>query len=176
MKAFVKENRRLLLIGLLALLAGTAIGLLIGLSVGKTQEDAQEARIGDGTRMIRAVHFDACAHETDIVMDASAYIGYTRAELAAHFPDASIIRFGEGEVRLMQVNTGYCPKHYILRLRDDGRLGVMRTDEALFTEELVTLVADEAVMLLPSERNSLESGLPFNSLSEIDAYLESMGS
>lgn len=176
MKAFLKANYRLLWTALIAALAGVAAGAAIGFRGGRDATIPAEVRIGPETRIERIMHFDACSHETESGMDTAAYVGYTRSDLAAHFPEASIIRFSADEVLLMQAQDGYCPRHYVLRLRDDGMLGVTQTDDAFYTEELVTLVAKEPAQFLPSERNSLEAGLPFNSLSEIDAYLESIGS
>lgn len=176
MKEFFIRNYRTLLVAVAAVMAGVGIGVLIGRRTTSADAKRTEDRIGDTTRMERVIHFETCAHETGVPMDPAAYYGYTRDNLAAHYPMASIISFSAEEVRLLQAVPGYCPRHYILRLRDDGMLGVMRTDEAFLTEELVTLVPDETAQLLPNERKHLEEGLPFDTLSEIDTYLESIGS
>ncbi len=180
MKTFLRRNARLILTVLLALTAGAAIGLVAGHGRSQKADESVKAqetvRIGSHTAMERIVHFEACSHEESLRMETAAYLGYTRDELSAHFPDASIIVFNSDQVRIMQVRSGYCPRHYVLRLRDDGSLGVLRTDDSFLTEELVTLIRGETIQIQPNERENLQSGLAFDSLEEIDTYLESMGS
>lgn len=180
MKRFLQENYRVLLLALFAVVAGTCLGLALGHSAAMKGDAAPmseaEMKIADDTRMERLVHFDACEHEMYVDMDQRAYLGYTRDDLTRQFPDASVIQFEKSLVTLMQVNTGYCPAHYVLRLREDGTLGVMQTDSKFFTEELVALLPEESVGFAPSEKANLQAGIAFESLSEIDAYLESVGS
>ncbi|MDO4572245.1 MAG: hypothetical protein Q4C13_02665 [Clostridia bacterium] len=179
MKGFLKENYRMLLLAILSMLAGIAVGACIGIRLpdGGAADTAQAAEsIGADTALERVVHFSACAHETSIPMDAAAYLGYTREDMIRHFPDASIMRFDSEEVTLFQLVQGYCPRHYVLRMQDDGTLQVMKTNDSLLTEELIALLPEEPALLHEAERDGLRAGLAFDSLPEIDAYLESMGS
>ena len=180
MKRFLRENCKVILFALFAVAAGLCLGLVLGRSAAMKGEveplSKAETVIAGDTKMERVVHFSACEHEMYVDMDQQAYLGYTRADLTRQFPDASIVQFEAAEVTLMQVNAGYCPAHYILRLREDGTLGVMQTDSKFFTEELVALLPDESADFAPSEKVHLQAGIAFETLSEIDAYLESAGS
>ena len=180
MKKFLHKNYKLLLSGIIAAAAGLCLGLLLGRNVLKKGDQKPlskaETTITGDTKMERLVHFSACEHEMYVDMDQQAYLGYTRDDLIRQFPDASIVQFEASEVTLMQVNTGYCPAHYVLRLREDGTLGVMQTDSKFFTEELVALLPDESADFAASEKVHLQSGIAFETLSEIDAYLENVGS
>lgn len=180
MKKFILENYRLLLSIFFAVVAGTCLGIAIGRGMAaKGDADSSsksDIAIASDTMMARIVHFDACEHELQVDMDQRAYLGFTRDELSRQFPDASIVDFGASQITLLQVKHGYCPAHYVLRLREDGTLGVMQTDSQYFTEELVALLPDESADFAPSEKVHLQTGIAFETLSEIDAYLESVGS
>lgn len=174
MKAFLTKNYRLMLASVLSLCAGLGVGL----AIRGTQNPvpAAEPIIGEDTVMERVIVFDSCTHEARLLMDRNAYLGYTKEELKRQFPDASISEFSNARVTLVQSQDAYCPNHYLLRLQDDGTLAVMHTDSQFFTEEVVAVLRDEHDALSRLEPSLLTDGLAFSSLSEIDTYLESIGS
>ena len=174
MKAFFKENGRLLLAALCALIAGLSLGFAFFGRNGSAP--AEEVRITGDTLMERVVVFGACSHETRILMDRTAYEGYTREEVQKQFPSASIAEFTAARVTIIQSVDAYCPEHYLLKLQEDGTLAVTHTDTQFFTEEVVAVLRDENDVLSRPGYEALKDGVAFDSLAEIDAYLESLGS
>ena len=177
---FLKDNRRMIALTVVALLCGMVIGLWIGLSIEPDGEQlAQTGNVGVAsvlptTRMARGVLFEKCGHTLDASLSTDAFIGYTQSELETFYPDASVVTFSAEQVYLRQSIDAFCPEHFELRLEEDGALCIFQTDPKLFTENLVqTLDAALVDDMSPSDRNCVRNGLGFDSLADIDSYLES---
>ena len=181
MRRFIRENRRMLILAAVALMAGMVIGVFLGLNMPREDDAATVGRLGvrsvlPGMELERRITYTRCAHETVKQLDPAAFIGYTREELAAFYSGDAVVRFDEEGVVILHTVAGCCPEHVILHLGTD-EFTVSRTDPESFSESLLhTLPLDEAVSLTAEERAALAEGLVFDTLGEIDAYLESMES
>lgn len=182
MREFWEANKYLLLVAVLALIAGTAIGLTIGLAVESPAESSETGSIGvasvlPDTRIERVVTFTRCAHTMTVSVESNGFVGYTKEELAAFYADYEIERFDRELVTITQLVDGCCPEHLLLREDGDDALCVYRTDATFFSEELMRALPFDRLSALPEEtRTSLREGIVFDSLPDIDAYLEGIES
>ena len=182
MRAFWDENKYLLLVAALALIAGMTIGFAIGIAVEPSQDSSETGSIGvisvlPETRIERVATFTRCEHTVRLPVETNAFIGYTREELAAFYADYEIERFDREQVVATQRVNGCCPKHLLLREDGDGAVCIYRTEDAFFSEELVRVLPFEALASLPEDtRASLREGLVFDTFHDIDAYLENIES
>ena len=187
MLSFLRENRRILVCAALALAAGLLLGLALTMApmqqeAEQKQDAAEVDRIGEPsilpeTRVERDICYLGCQHrETVAVTDTSALVGMTRQELAAYWPDAVITSFTSELVRVVVSTESYCPKHLLLRADAQGNLEVcqMQTDTLAMAPVLELEVSLDG--LGEEARAELQEGVLFNSLEEINHYLESMES
>ncbi len=108
----------------------------------------------------------ACGHTVEVV-DNQAVVDKTRAELEALYGPAAVESFSPQAVTMRLAREQYCPQHYVLVLQE-GVLTVRKTDESLQEQVLLTLDVD-----LPEDAAAeCVEGLPFDSLEDINVYLE----
>lgn len=111
----------------------------------------------------------ACGHTVE-VKDPQPAVGKTRAELEEAYGAGAVESFSPEAVALRLKMDLFCPEHYVLKL-ENGTLTVRKTDEQLIEQVLpltldVTLPADAAA--------ECAEGLPFDSLEDINIYLEGL--
>ena len=83
--------------------------------------------------------------------------------------------FTTSKVKLKREIEGYCPKHYLLML-ENSRVCVKRTDPDTLLPYVVMELPVSIGALDETVRMELETGIPFDSLEQIDAYFESLES
>jgi len=116
------------------------------------------------------VRFTKCGHETAIE-PAGGVAGKTRKEIATAYPDYAIEIFDTAYVRIVKSAESYCPAHYTLSMGEDA-LVITKTDvDTLAPKEVMRIIADTS--LLDEEAlAALAAGVTFDSLEDINAYLE----
>lgn len=182
MRAFWEANKYLLLVAILALIAGANIGLAIGFAAAPAAESSETGNIGTAsvlpdTKIERIVTFTRCEHTVSVPVQSNGFVGYTEEELATFYADYEIERFDSEQVIVTQRVDSCCPAHLLLREDGDAALCVYRTDATFFSEELQQALPFEHLSALPEEtRRSLREGVVFATLGDIDAYLESIDS
>lgn len=181
---FIKRNGRILVVTILALAAGIMIGLCIGLSMAADNQslllqptgNVGMASVLPETRIVRHVRFESCGHEVLSEPPQKAFIGYTQTELESFYAPCVIGRFDGEQIEINQSMENYCPKHYVLKQEGED-LCVYRTESEHLTWQLERVLDTELAAMLQDEMHEqLAKGIAFDSLSEIDAYLESIES
>ena len=134
----------------------------------------QVAQMGEETvspdaRVLWRYHM-ACGHVVERE-DAQPAIGKTKAELEAAYGVDSVSSFGNAAVVMELESPLCCPDHYLLKL-EEGVLTVRKTGDDLQEEILLTL----DVTLPPDAAAECEQGLCFDSLEDINVYLEGLDS
>ena len=180
-----RRSWRRFLLPLAALVVGFGLGVGVGVWVAPGAGEALlretavsgPASVLPDTVMQREYRFSRCAHSVSTAIDTSAFIGYTTEELE-RFDSPDEVRFpAGGAVTIVHSVDGCCPMHYLLRLDEASRLCVYHTDAALFTTELIQQLAfDSQGECSADDAANLAHGVVFDTLAEIDAYLESMES
>lgn len=180
MKQFFRDNRRILICTLLGLIAGTLIGISIGLSMrpdqrGSVAETSSVAysQIGPETSLRVQLRFSGCDHREELILDTEAHVGLTEEALLSRYPSARAERFTSERVLMTMVIDGVCNKHYLLRRESPGVCSVSRADyAALVMETLYTVPINEETMD-ESLLSELSAGVALPSMAEVNAYLES---
>ena len=197
---YLRENRRILICTVLALIAGMLLGYVLqpseapGQSVQNQAEAAPVDRIGvvsilPTTRVERETCFLQCGHTVISTLEnASGFTGLTKTELADRYPKAIITSFSSDLVHIVERFEGYCPEHFVLLSAEEGMLKVMRMQaetlasagvlpEAETLENVCVLEIPDALEGLDAETaEQLQQGEAFSSLDEINRYLENLES
>ena len=118
--------------------------------------------------------FTACGHEC-VEKDSESAVGMTLAELKDTYTDYEVRLFTASKVKLKREIEGYCPKHYLLML-ENSRVCVKRTDPDTLLPYVVMELPVSISAIDETVRMELETGIPFDSLKQIDAYFESLES
>ena len=100
----------------------------------------------------------------------------TRRELAQAYPEAAITTFTSERVRLVVSAEGYCPAHLLLMADAKGALAVYQMQEDTLQMEAVLALPLAADAFDAETAAALAAGVPFDTMDEINAYLESMES
>lgn len=182
MLQFLKDNYRMILLTILALAAGLVIGVFIGLAIDANEQTAEETgntgvvSVLPGAVIEKYIRFDGCGHTLSVPVESRAFIGYTEDELAAFYDTGSVDSFSSTYAAISFVQVGYCPNHYVLGIVD-GLLCVYRTSAETLARDIVQVIQAVDPLEFPEEeRMLLETGVAFDTLEQIDAYLESVES
>lgn len=70
----------------------------------------------------------------------------------------------------------YCPAHYILYMDEEGAVCISCTDALDYENDVSQALEYDASYLDAEMKSTLEEGLVFNSLEEINAHFESLES
>lgn len=139
---------------------------------GTPDSAAQVAQMGEATlsptaKVLWRCHM-ACGHTVERE-DAQPAIGKTKAELEAAYGPGSVESFSPEGAVISQAFDYFCPEHYVLKL-ENGALTVRKTNEELQEETLLAL----DVALPADAAAECAQGLPFDSLEDINVYLEGL--
>lgn len=134
---------------------------------------ADDSKIAKSAKVEWEYEYRMCGHSVHLSCMADDNItGLTFSQLQAEYPDARIISFEPDRIALKMSFECYCPRHYILKRYGEG-LAVFRTtlgtDEQEKYRELNIRLSD----INAEEREVLETGKIFESLDNLDNYLES---
>ena len=172
-----REYKRVAAICLVSLSIGLAAGF--GAKGGENAEEAMpvgsigEICILPDTSVRIELHYALCDHTEQRELEKTEWIGKTKREIAALNPGDSIAVFSREEVCLVRVIEGSCPAHLHLGVHENGQLLVYRKNADTLENETVLLLPTTVERLDRSVQESLEKGLLFNTMDEINAYLES---
>lgn len=111
-----------------------------------------------------------CGH-TYAYTDASEVIGLTREEIHRRFPEWQIDSFSREYAALSRSIDGYCPEHFILRLRKE-KLWLYKASEPDLSEARLFTFDPSVYSFDSEEQNALKKGIAFDSLRLLDSFLE----
>lgn len=180
-KQLLWENRRLLAATGLAIIAGIMIGIA---AVTKTMEQEEGVAVnafelvsvGAGTAISTRISFTGCRHLTEQTIQPAPYIGFTKEALTEAFPLFTIARFSSEEILLERVIAGCCEKHYLLKLIGTDNVAIQRFNtENQAMDNRVTVHINRDVLDV-STQLELDQGVVFDTMDEVNAYLESIES
>ena len=179
MRAFLKSNYRFIICALVGIIGGFALGYAVFHQYSDENGDPVTAvgHIGQlnilpDTTIVCNYNFSACDHTVTKSIDSLPYVGQTREEFLLEFRDAEIESFSSSAVRINSMVVGPCPQHIMLRADDTGQLNVYQT-----SEESLEIVGIQALPMYAASFSQevgeeLYEGIVFDSIDEINAYLE----
>ena len=182
---WIKQNARLLLCSLLALLLGLGIGVLVApQEAAAPQETLPVEPVGQmgkpsilpNTKVTLTYHFLLCGHTLAQEKTGGELVGYTPEDIMAAWPDARVMELNHQIAKIERELTSYCPDHYVLFSDGVGGLSISKTMDTDWTKEEVQNLNYDASELPHDVLELLEDGQVFDSLEEINAYLEDVES
>lgn len=180
-KEFLKENRRILICTALAIIAGALIGVSIGIALTPMDKGAEVASIemacvGPNTVITANLSFTGCAHGYEKTIDNALHVGETREELSEKFPYHTVLKFTQNEVVLDRRIDGCCRLHYALISSGTSALTLQKFNEETLRMEDKADIALDITALDAAVQDELLSGVVFDSMDAVNAYLEGLES
>ncbi len=149
-------------------------GILTGSALHRKNAEAPTKDVGKLGEMsvlpdthVRVLRHYRCGHIT--AYETREYIGYTE-KMLSKLPGCTVDKMTKAEVILIMSVDSYCSNHYILKSDESGFLFVFSTDAE--SNKAPIRLDINAKSLPQDEYNSLMQGIVFNSLEEINIYLE----
>ena len=182
---FLKENRRILLCTALALVAGTLLGGALSLpraAQQQTEPAEQAGRIGEAsilpaTAIERQICYLACGHLTEGPLpDADALVGMTRRELAQAYPEAAITTFTSERCAWSSAPRGTARRTCCSWRTPRARSPSTRCRRIRCKWRPCWRCRLRRTRSTRKRAAALAAGVPFDTMDEINAYLESMES
>ncbi len=137
---------------------------------------ADDSKIEKGAVVKWEYQYKMCGHTVYLSCMADDHLtGLTFSQLQAEYPDARIISFEPEMVSLKLSFDCYCPRHYILKRYKDA-LAVFRTILGSDEQETYRNVPIKFDSLCAEEQEVLEAGKLFESIGELESYLENIDS
>jgi hypothetical protein len=135
---------------------------------------ADDSKIAKGAVVKWEYEYRMCGHIVYLSCMADDHIiGLTFSQLQAEYPDARIISFEPEMVSLKLGFDCYCPRHYILK-RYKEELAVLRTILGSDEQETYRKVPVRFDDLSADEQEVLEAGKLFESIDELEYYIENL--
>ena len=149
-------------------------GILTGSALHRKNAEApakDASRLGEMSVLpdtrVRVLSHYRCGHIK--AYETQEYIGYTE-EMLSKLPGCTVDKMTKAEVVLIMSVDSYCDNHYILKSDENGFLCVFSTDAE--SKKAPIRLDINAKSLPQDEYSSLMQGIVFNSLEEINIYLE----
>lgn len=115
--------------------------------------------------------FDSCPDRFEKT-DNSAVLGKTVGEIRNMYPDGTVTENSDGIIEICRKMQGVCPNHYILKPDEYGTLCVYKTNENSLELELVLTLNVSLSDISEEAQQEMKYGICFDTLKEIDQYLE----
>lgn len=124
------------------------------------------------TEVTWLMHFSACGHD-HVSHDGTAVMGMDERRITERFEHCTVMALNAESALLVSELEGYCPEHYVLA-DSGGGLTVSRFSVKLMDTEVCMTLDVATDELSDDARTALAAGLAFDSLTEIDMYVEAM--
>ncbi len=186
MAAFIRKNMKTILFCVLGLCAGVLAGVLWRASPETAQMPAEtetqpvgqvgQARILPDTEVHISNRFSLCGHSIETDEIGGELVGCTTADILSKWPQAHVKELTGERASIERELEGCCPLHYMLTDAGDGMLEVTQTEPETYRTRMVMRIRTEPEQFIQEEREQLRKGIVFDSLEQINAYLESLES
>jgi hypothetical protein len=191
-KHFIRRNGAAVVCCIAALCCGFGLGLLLTPSekappeISASEEPLAEhmseqpaenvIKTGDSailptTDVVWIDYYLKCGHEY-VNSKTDNIIGMTGPELENKYPDYAVTQMSLESVRLVREIDGYCPSHYLLKIGGDDSLLVMRTDPETLTLKQEKEFSIDLDALGAGVQEQLKEGIVFDTMDEINAFIE----
>ena len=176
MKQFIHENRRMLILTALALLAGILIGFSIAITAGVPDAAETGTILGTYISPDANVHsnltFSRCEHHVQLSLDPERFTGQSQDEFLKMMPEVSLNHFTSKNVVFTKHIEGVCSAHYLMLLNSNRQITVQKFDETELEMKDAATIGIPFSMVDPILLNELEDGIVFSSMDEINRFLE----
>lgn len=133
---------------------------------------ADDATIEDGATVKWDYEYKKCAHHIFVSCQVDKdMVGLTFSMLKEQYPDIKIIDFEPDKLVLKKSFDCYCPEHMILKKYKD-ELAIYRTSLGTDKQDIYLKIHIKFKGLDADERQVLAIGKVFNSLEDMESYIE----
>lgn len=116
--------------------------------------------------------FLLCGHTREKHETGGELTGYTLEDITEKYPDARVLELSAERAVIERELERYCPDHVALFVDGAGNLCISQTEETDFEAEKVTTLNYDISDLPEDVISQLEEGIVFDSLEQVNAYLE----
>ena len=134
----------------------------------------QQIRLTEQAKLILHIRYTKCGHTIESDISDPELSNLTREELAAMFPDGTVTEFAADGAKINESIEGICSNHYILKYDEATQsFSVYRREE---TDQDLKLVTSFEGIDMPIVDEALKEGILFDSLEQIESYIEDIDS
>ena len=131
---------------------------------------AEPERLGAEGKVYLQVHYTKCGHTVETDITDQEYIGMTKQDIADEFSNAKLQSFSKDKAVLVVETPSICTLHFIVKY-EEGKLNIYQPQgedarPKLYKSIEMDTIADPA----------LEEGVVFDSLEQVESYLENLES
>ncbi|MEL7609863.1 MAG: hypothetical protein AAGU74_10185 [Bacillota bacterium] len=127
------------------------------------------------TQIVWKYYFTLCGEEYESSVHPDI-TGLTLKDITDKYPGAKVLDMTSQKVVVQMRIDEYCPDHYVLVMTDQDVVCIFKTNPTTYESEQVMQLDIDTDALEESVRSALYAGIPFDSLEQIDAYLEDVES
>lgn len=131
---------------------------------------AEPECLGPEGKVYLQVHYTKCGHTVETDITDQEYIGMTKQDIADEFSNAKLQSFSKDKAVLVVETPSICTLHFIVKY-EEGKLNIYQpqgedAQPKLYKSIEMDTIADPA----------LEEGVVFDSLEQVESYLENLES
>ena len=131
---------------------------------------AEPERLGAEGKVYLQVHYTKCGHTVETDVTDKEYIGMTKQDIEDEFSNAKLQSFSKDKAVLVVETPSICTLHFIVKY-EEGKLNIYQPQgedarPKLYKSIEMDTIADPA----------LEEGVVFDSLEQVESYLENLES
>lgn len=131
---------------------------------------AEPERLGAEGKVYLQVHYTKCGHTVETDVTDKEYIGMTKQDIEDEFSNAELQSFSKDKAVLVVETPSICTLHFIVKY-EEGKLNIYQPQgedarPKLYKSIEMDTIADPA----------LEEGVVFDSLEQVESYLENLES
>lgn len=131
---------------------------------------AEPERLGMDGKVYLQVKYTKCGHMVETDVTDKKYVGMTREELENQFANAEMTEFSKEKAVFLVETPSVCTLHYIVKY-ENGMLNIYQPQENQAEPKLYKSIEMDAV-----NDAALEEGIIFDSLEQVESYLENIES
>ena len=137
---------------------------------GEQPVAAEPERLGVEGKVYLQVNYTKCGHMVETDVTDKKYVGMTREELENQFANAELTEFSKDKAVFLVETPSVCTLHYIVKY-ENGMLNIYQPQENQAEPTLYKSIEMDAV-----NDAALEEGVIFDSLEQVESYLENIES
>lgn len=131
---------------------------------------AEPERLGVDGKVYLQVKYAKCGHTVETDVTDKAYVGMTQEELENQFSNAELQTFTKEKAVFLVETPSVCTLHYIVKY-EEGKLNIYQPQEDNQEPKLYKSIEMET-----TGDPGLEEGIVFDSLEQVESYLENLES
>ena len=131
---------------------------------------AEPERLGAEGKVYLQVHYTKCGHTVETDVTDKEYIGMAKQDIADEFSNAELQSFSKDKAVLVVETPSICTLHFIVKY-EEGKLNIYQPQGEDAQPKLYKSIEMDTI-----DDAALEEGVVFDSLEQVESYLENLES